>query len=345
MKKVAVVILNYNGKAYLEQFLPSVLNCTPSSVADIVVADNASTDDSLSLLKNKFPEVNIIINSSNGGYAKGYNDALSKLNHEYFLLLNSDIEVTAHWIQPLLTLLENNAEIAAAQPKILSFHNKQEFEYAGAAGGYIDKFGYPFCRGRIFNSFEEDKGQYDDKREVFWATGACLFVRRSCFIEAGKFDEDFFAHMEEIDLCWRMKNLGHKIFYCPESTIYHVGGGTLSKNNPQKTYLNFRNNLVLLFKNHASSFFSIKILLRLILDGMAGFKFIFSGDYRHCISVLRAHYYFYRHFSTILHKRQSLKMKVKVFTRSCIYNRSIVLDYFVFNRKRFSQLKNKYFYK
>ena len=252
--KVAVVILNWNGKSFLEKFLPSVFACN-SSYAEIIVADNASTDDSVSFLKSKYPQIKIIQNSSNGGFAKGYNDALKLVEAEYYVLLNSDVEVTPNWIDSVIQLMDTDKSIAACQPKIRAFDDKKSFEYAGAGGGFIDKYGYPFCRGRILDTLEEDKGQYNDVREVFWATGACLFVRSECYHKVNGFDEDFFAHMEEIDLCWRLKNLGYKIMYSPNSTVFHVGGGTLNKTSPKKTYLNFRNNLILLCKNHPPKYF------------------------------------------------------------------------------------------
>ena len=341
MQKTAVVILNWNGRTLLEKFLPSVLNY--SSSAEIIVADNASTDDSISFVKNIFPTITIIQNKSNGGYAKGYNDALADLNHEYFILLNSDVEVTANWLEPLIAMMDSDKSIAACQPKILSYQNKNQFEYAGAAGGFIDKYGFPFCRGRMFNTFENDDRQYNDVKEIFWATGACMMVRASAFNEAGKLDEDFFAHMEEIDLCWRMKNLGNKIMYCPDSTVFHVGGGTLNKINPQKTFLNFRNNLILLCKNHAPGFFILKMMMRLNLDGVAGMKFFFSGSFSHCWAVLKAHWSFYVHLGTTLRKRKEMKKRIKNYSTTAIYRRSIVHAYYLMGKKKFSDLDKKYF--
>lgn len=337
MTKVAVVILNWNGRDLLEKFLPGVLTYS-SSVAEVIVADNASTDDSVVFLQSRFPNVRIIKNVVNGGFAKGYNDALKNVDAEYYVLLNSDVEVTQGWIEPVIRLMDADNSIAACQPKLLSFHNKNQFEYAGAAGGYIDKYGYPFCRGRIFDSFENDNGQYDDTREVHWATGACLFIRSSAFHKAGGLDEDFFAHMEEIDLCWRLKNAGYKVMYCAQSTVYHVGAGTLAKNSPRKTYLNFRNNLILLCKNHAHQFFWVKLFLRMTLDGIAGLKFLFSGDADHFVAVLKAHWSFYSTFFRTLQKRNQLKKEVKQYTTSAIYNRSIVVDYFIRGKKHFGEL-------
>ena len=340
--KVAVVILNWNGKAYLEKFLPSVITHT-ISLAEVFVADNASTDDSVSFLQANFPQVKIIMNSENGGFAKGYNEALKKLTNEYFILLNSDVEVTSNWIAPVIKMMEQDKTIAACQPKIKSYQDKNLFEYAGAAGGFIDKYGYPFCRGRIFNSFEKDTGQYDNEQEIFWASGACLFVRSEIFKAAGGFDEDFFAHMEEIDLCWRIKNMGWKIMFCPHASVYHVGGGTLSKISPQKTFLNFRNNLYLLFKNHNTEYFRIKLFIRFLLDGIAGLRFIFSLQFSHFTAVIKAHYSFYQHFIPTIKKRNNLKKKIKIYTSTAVYRKSIIVDYFIRGKTLFSDLdKNKF---
>jgi GT2 family glycosyltransferase len=336
--KVAVVILNWNGKGFLEKFLPQVIACN-ASFSEIIVADNASSDDSVAFLKQHYPQVRIVQNSSNGGFAKGYNDALKHIDAEYYVLLNSDVEVTRGWIEPVIKLMDSDPDIAACQPKIRSYAHREQFEYAGAAGGFIDKYTYPFCRGRIFDSYEEDRGQYDDVREIFWATGACLFIRSSVFHKAAGFDEDFFAHMEEIDLCWRIKNLGHKIMYCPHSTVFHVGGGTLSKTSPRKTYLNFRNNLVLMCKNHDPGYFTLKLLARMVLDGVAGMKFLFSGDVKHFIAVIKAHFSFYGSFGKTMAKRRALKKNIKQFTTTAIYRRSIVMDYYLRGKKKFSELE------
>jgi GT2 family glycosyltransferase len=341
MPKTAVVILNWNGKGFLERFLPLVLIHSPSS--EVIVADNHSSDGSVDFLRNNFPGVRLIENPLNGGFAKGYNDALMKVEAEFYILLNSDVEVTAGWIEPVVELMESDKRIAACQPKLLAYNNKRQFEYAGAAGGFIDKYGYPFCRGRIFDLYEDDIGQYNDTCEIHWATGACLFVRSVAYHQAGGLDEDFFAHMEEIDLCWRLKNTGHKIMYCAESMVYHVGAGTLAKSSPRKTYLNFRNNLILLCKNHAHRFFWMKLLLRMTMDGLAGIKFLLSGDFAHFFAVLRAHKSFYDTFPVTLEKRRKLKMEVTHYSTSAIYGRSIVVDYFLRGKRRFSDLpKNKF---
>lgn len=340
--KVAVVILNWNGKELLERFLPSVVrHSSPDS--QVYIIDNASTDNSVFFLKANYPGIRIIQNSQNGGFAKGYNDGLKQIEAEYYVLLNSDVEVTGNWIAPVIKLMEEKRNIAACQPKLKDFKNKEMFEYAGAAGGFIDKYGYAFCRGRIFDTFEEDRGQYNDCREIFWATGACLFIRADLYHEAKGFDEDFYAHMEEIDLCWRLKNAGHKIMYCPDSVVYHLGGATLSKINPKKTYLNFRNNLILFFKNHSSSYFWTKVLLRMILDGIAGLKFLLGGSPAHFSAVCKAHRDFYSSFSITLEKRRQLKRTIKSYATTAIYNKSIVFDYFILGKKRFSELDHSSF--
>lgn len=341
--KVAVVILNWNGKNFLEKFLPSVFACN-SSFAEIIVADNASTDDSISFLRSKYPQVKTIQNTDNGGFAKGYNDALKLVDAEYYVLLNSDVEVTPNWLDSVVQLMDSDQSIAACQPKIKAYDNKKMFEYAGAAGGFIDKYAYPFCRGRILDTLEEDNGQYNDVREIFWATGACLFVRATCFHKVGGFDEDFFAHMEEIDLCWRFKNLGYKVMYCPDSTVFHVGGGTLNKTSPKKTYLNFRNNLILICKNHPPQYFLMKLLWRMVLDGVAGMKFLISGQFIHFNAVLKAHFNFYGNIGYTLKKRKALKAQVKNYTTSAVYLHSIVADYYIRGKKTFQEidLKNRF---
>ncbi|HEY0031229.1 MAG TPA: glycosyltransferase family 2 protein, partial [Bacteroidia bacterium] len=288
--------------------------------------------------KSNYPQLRIIQNPENGGFAKGYNDALKKVDAEYYVLLNSDVEVTPNWIDPVIALMDKDPSIAACQPKIRSFDNKTYFEYAGAAGGFIDKFGYPFCRGRILDTLEEDKGQYDDEREIFWATGACLFVRAESYQSVQGFDEDFFAHMEEIDLCWRLKNKGAKIMYCPNSTIYHVGGGTLNKTSPKKTYLNFRNNLILLCKNHPPEYFFVKIFWRMNLDGVAAFKFFFSGQFDHCWAVLKSHKSFYFTLKTTLRKRRALRKNVTQYTTTAVYLHSIIADYYIRGKRTFKEI-------
>lgn len=329
--KTAVVILNWNGKKFLEQFLPFVIK--HSADATVFVADNGSTDDSISYLQQAFPQVSIVSSPENKGFAGGYNQALKHIKADYFILLNSDVEVTEGWIKPVIDLMDSDKTIAACQPKIKMYANKHLFEYAGAAGGFIDKYGYPFCRGRIFETLEEDNGQYNDNCEVFWATGACMFVRSEVFFEAGGFDEDFFAHMEEIDLCWRMKNLGYKIMYCAGSTVYHVGGGTLQKSNPFKTYLNFRNSLMMLIKNTEGVKLFRVLFVRAVLDDLAQLKFIFSGNFKDFVAVQKAQFYVFFNFFKIRRKRKVVKENV-----SSVYNRSIVADYFLRGKKKFSDL-------
>lgn len=338
--KVAVVILNWNGVKFLEKFLPSVITYN-INYSKVILADNASTDNSIAFTEKNYPTVEIIKNSVNGGFSKGYNDALKQVDAEYYVLLNSDVEVTQGWIDNVILLMDSDPEIAACQPKIKAFADKKMFEYAGAAGGFIDKFGYPFCRGRILAHIEEDKGQYDDKREIFWATGACLFVRANCYHEVNGFDEDFFAHMEEIDLCWRLKNIGYKIMYCPDATVYHVGGGTLNKNSAKKTYLNFRNNLILICKNHPSKYILLKLFLRMFLDAIAAIKFLFAGQFIHFVAVLRAHVSFYWMLNTTLKKRKIIKRQIKEYTTTAVYLHSIVVDFYLRGKKTFKEIDFK----
>lgn len=322
--KLAIVILNWNGKKLLEQFLPSVIQ--HSKDADIYVADNASTDDSIAFIKSDYPTITVIQNKENGGYAKGYNDALKAVEADVFCLLNNDIEVTQNWLNPIINTFKEDINTAVIQPKLLDYNKKDCFEYAGAAGGFIDKYGYPYCRGRIFNTIEKDLGQYNDSTEIFWASGACLFIKSDVFKELNGFDELYFAHMEEIDLCWRAKNLGYTIKYVGSSEIYHVGGATLKNSNPKKTFLNFRNSLFTLTKN-ADGFILGKIFVRLILDGIAAMKFLIEFKPKHTLAVLKAHFSYYYHLNQVLTQRKSIKNRIKYYSRT-----SIVFDYFV-NRK------------
>lgn len=338
MPKIAVVILNFNGRRFLERFLPNVI-AHSQDVAEIIVADNASTDDSISFLKQQYPEIRLIQNPKNHGFSTGYNQALKQVDATYFVLLNSDIEVTPNWIQPVIALMETDPMIAACQPKIRSLEQPELFEYAGAGGGFIDKFGYPFCRGRLFLHLEEDHGQYDDDVEVFWASGACMFVRADLYHEHGGLDDSFFAHMEEIDFCWRMKNLGYKIMYTGKSTVFHIGGGTLPKKSSRKTYLNFRNNLSLLYKNLPHDQLFRVIFLRLILDGVASYKFLFQAGVADFFAVLRAHFYFYRKLPQLSKKRSKIHPKPV----SRIYQKNIVFEYFLLKHKKFTSLNPKDF--
>ena len=339
MKRVAVVILNYNGKKFLEEFLPNVIAHTNPELADIVVADNASTDESIDLMRQRFPQIRLIENGSNGGFATGYNLALRQIEAEYYVLLNSDIEVTPQWIEPVIALMDRDRQIAACQPKILSYYEKEKFEYAGAAGGFIDRYGYPFCRGRVFQHLEEDRGQYDDICEVFWATGACMFVRADLYLEHGGLDDSFFAHMEEIDFCWRMKNLGYKIYCCPQSKVYHIGGGTLPKSSARKTYLNFRNNLSLLYKNLPSNRVFWVLAYRILLDWVAAFKFLFGASFADFWAVTRAHVAFYKRIPAIRKLRQSCQNRPV----SQMYQRNIVFENFLKGKKKYSELDPKEF--
>ncbi|NIJ55916.1 glycosyltransferase family 2 protein [Dyadobacter arcticus] len=327
---VAIVILNYNGRHYLEKFLPNVVRYSDNH--DIWIADNASTDQSLNWITEHYPTLNIIQILENKGYAGGYNAALKQIQADYYILLNSDIEVTDNWIEPVIAFMDSDQAIAACQPKILAYDLPTHFEYAGAAGGYMDYLGYPFCRGRIFDTREEDIGQYDDVKDVFWATGACLFVRASAFHEAAGFDETFFAHMEEIDLCWRLLNLKHRITYCGRSVVYHVGGGTLHKSNPRKTFLNYRNNLVMLFKNLPKGRRWKTVLIRLILDALSSVRFMATGAWPDVVAIARAHFAFYRMIPTLV------KQTPRTTYKAPLYYRSVVWEYFVLGKHRFDQL-------
>ncbi|MGE8511648.1 MAG: glycosyltransferase family 2 protein [Chryseobacterium culicis] len=290
-KKLAVAILNWNGRNWLEKFLPGVVQFSQN--ADIYVIDNLSTDDSIEFLEKNFPTVNIIKNDENYGFAGGYNEGLKSIKNEYYCLLNSDVEVTENWTAPVLELLENNSSISAIQPKVLSYHNRNYFEFAGAAGGLIDNLGYPYCRGRVFDDLEEDKGQYNDQTEIFWASGCCFFIRSKDFWDQNGFDARFFAHQEEIDLCWRLINAGKKIYYTGKSSVYHVGGGTLNKQSAQKTYLNIRNNLSMMLKNLPFPQLIWLIFFRLCLDSVAGIYFGLKHGFPHLWAVVRAHFGFY----------------------------------------------------
>jgi GT2 family glycosyltransferase len=330
MKKIAVVILNWNGVNLLNQFLPSVIQFSPE--ATIYVADNASKDDSIDVLKRDFPTVKIILNNDNYGFAKGYNVALKFVEEPYYALVNSDVEVTENWLEPILSTFDTNNKIAIIQPKILAYNDKECFEYAGAAGGYIDKFGFPFCRGRIFETLEKDTKQYNDSVEIFWATGACFFIRKETFHKLEGFDADFFAHQEEIDLCWRAFNLGYKTIYNPETIVYHVGGATLKTDSPHKTFLNFRNSLWMLLKNLPKQKLITIIFLRLSLDGIAGIRFASQGKFKHTFAVLKAHFYFYKFFFHFFQKR-------KINQKESYYKTvSIVYQYYIKNKTFFSDL-------
>jgi GT2 family glycosyltransferase len=338
MTEAAIVILNYNGKKYLQQFLPSVIQY--SGDARIVVADNGSTDGSGDLVKNAFPSVQLIQITSNLGFCGGYNFALKQVDATYYVLLNSDVEVTKDWLQPVIELFHSDPTIAAIQPKVLAFKNRNEFEYAGAAGGLIDSLGYPFCRGRIFNIVEEDQGQYNDVVPIFWATGACHFVRASLYHQMGGLDEDYFAHMEEIDFCWRLQRAGHQIYYQGKSTVYHVGGGTLSAASPKKTYLNFRNGLSLIFKHFSTSELIWKLPLRLLLDWMAALKFLLQPSPKDALAVLKAHVAFFTNIASEWAKRRKLTKQFGNFKVKQVYPKWLVVDYFLLGRTVFNRLRS-----
>ncbi len=337
--KVSIVILNWNGKNYLQQFLPSVLQTTYAN-KEIIVADNASTDDSIEFVQKNFSSVRIISLKENYGFAKGYNEALKSVQSDYYVLLNSDVEVTVGWIEPIIELMETDKTIGAAQPKILSYNNKEMFEYAGAAGGWMDDFGYPFARGRIFDTCEKDEGQYDDSAAVFWASGAALFVRSEIFHRLNGFDNYFFAHMEEIDFCWRLQLTGSNVYACPKSKVYHVGAGTLKKDSPTKVFLNFRNNLIMLAKNlpFYQSFW--KIPFRIFLDAVSGFRFLFSGEAAYFIAILKAHLAF---INWLLFKRSEsvFPLYKNIQPKGWLF-KSIVWEYFISGKKTFAEIvKNK----
>jgi GT2 family glycosyltransferase len=332
---IAIVILNWNGRAFLEKFLPMVLSATYPN-QKIIVADNASTDDSLIFLREKYPQIRVIENPGNEGFAKGYNLALQQIESDYYVLLNSDVEVTPGWIEPIISLMEKNPSIAACQPKLLSYDNKKEFEYAGASGGWIDKFGYPFTRGRIFDDCEQDHGQYDDAIPCFWATGAAMFVRSKVYHDLGGLDEYFFAHQEEIDLCWRMQLHGYKIFVEPKSVVYHVGGGTLPKGNSKKVFLNFRNNLIMLAKNLSFSKALLIIPIRFILDALAAYRGLMKGDAGGWVAIANAHFSFIKWI--FFEKKKNIKIDKSNRQLSGVYSGSIIWQYFIKKRKTFSEI-------
>ncbi len=336
-KKVAVVILSWNGKPLLEKFLPSVIQHTSPQLCEIIVADNCSSDDSVDFVRRNYPNIRVIENIRNGGYAGGYNDALKQVDAEYFVLLNQDIEVTDNWVESVIYEMDKDKNIAAAQPKLRAYNLRSHFEYAGASGGFLDKYSYAFCRGRLFDTLEEDGGQYDDVKEIFWATGACLFVRSDAYTNAGGLDEDFFAHQEEIDLCWRMNSIGYKVICVPKSVIYHVGGGSLSYGNPRKTFLNFRNNLMMMFKNLPLFELIWKLFFRMVLDGLAAINSIVKtqklDDF---FAIIKAHLSFYYNIPSLIGKRKRVLKK----SSSKLFNQSVVWQYFVNHKKKFSELES-----
>jgi GT2 family glycosyltransferase len=335
LTKVSVVIINYNGKKYLEKFLPSILAGTYADM-ELILADNASTDDSLVFLRKQYPSVRIIELKRNHGYAGGYNEALKEVKSEYFVLLNSDVEVTPGWLESMVALMDGDKTIGACQPKILSYQNKEQFEYAGAAGGWMDCLGYPFARGRIFDICETDKGQYDDVQKIFWASGAALFVRAELFHQVKGLDTYFFAHMEEIDFCWRLQLLGYSIYVCPQSVVYHIGGGTLPKGNERKVFLNFRNNMIMLAKNLPKRQSFWKIPLRILMDFISAFKSLFAGQFVYFLAVGEAHLAFFKWLffmqkSSVFPTRRKARL-------SGWYRHSVAWKHFVEGRERFDEI-------
>lgn len=338
MTKTAVVILNWNGIGWLQKFLKTVLKFSAGPDIVIYLADNGSTDGSSNWVLENIPEIKIIRFEKNHGFAGGYNLALKQIDAEYFVLLNSDVEVTAGWLGPLVAYMDQNADVASCQPKIRSFNKKDCFEYAGAAGGYIDKYGYAFCRGRIFDKIEKDNGQYDNFTDIFWSTGACMIVRSGAWSKCRGFDDDFFAHMEEIDLCWRFHLAGFRVSYVPESIVYHVGGGALPYDSEFKTYLNFRNNLFLLYKNLPDNKLHRTIIIRKLLDGAAAAMFIFRGMPGNVKAIWKAHMDYYKSIKTLKEKRKSVRDLAISQTGSYLMNKSIVFWFYVKGKKTFSSL-------
>ena len=336
--KVSIVILNWNGRKYLQQFLPSVLSTSYDNY-EVIIADNGSTDDSISFLETNYPAIRLIRFTENYGFAKGYNEALKQVQSDYYLLLNSDVEVQANWLQPMVSLLESNKNIAACQPKILSYKNKTVFEYAGAAGGWLDKYGYPFAKGRVFDVTEEDKGQYDQTEPIFWASGAALFIRPAIFHQMKGFDEYFFAHQEEIDLCWRIQLAGHKIYSCPASIVYHVGGGTLPRGNSLKTYLNFRNNRIMMSKNLPFAKKLWVMPIRNFLDAVSAWKGLLTGDGGYFIAILRAQLAFIKWW--LFYQNKSVFPITKKGILSGYLQKNMVWQHFAKKKKHFDEIVGK----
>ena len=335
---VAIVILNWNGENYLQKFLPILIDNSLIPGVEIIVADNASTDTSLSLLKDKFPTIRTIIFDKNYGFAGGYNKALAEVEADYFVLLNSDVEVTPGWLNPMLAYMDGHEKVAACQPKILSYANRSKFEHAGAAGGYIDRFGFPFCRGRILGLAEEDKGQYNTITDIFWATGACLMIRSNLFWKAGGLDDEFFAHMEEIDLCWRLKSRGYRIVCIPESSVFHVGGGALNYESPHKTYLNFRNNLLMLYKNLPPRLLEKTMYWRFVFDYAAAFQLFITGKPKNAISVFKARRDYKNMQPVFEEKRKQNILYATSDNKQDILQKSIVLEYYLKGKKTYQAI-------
>lgn len=336
MATATTLILNYNGKKHLEKFLPGIL--LTNTDYPVIIGDNASTDDSIDFLKQSFPQVKLVEFSENYGYCGGYNRLIAEVDSDYLVIMNSDVATTANWLPPLTNYLDAHHEVAAVQPKILSEAQPEYFEYAGASGGYLDRFGYPFCRGRIFDHVEKDNGQYNDEHKVFWVSGACFVVRRSAFLEAGGFDTDFFAHMEEIDLCWRMQRLGHNIFVVPSSKVYHVGGGTLDYNNPFKTYLNYRNGLNLLIKNLPKSHLWATVLARVCFDMLSIGYYFMQGKFKQGFSVCKAHWAVLSGLSQTLQKRKQFNQSHQDKQLVKLTKLTLIWQFFVKRKAKFTEL-------
>lgn len=341
MVNTAVVILNWNGLKYLKMFLANVISNTADDGIEIYVADNGSTDGSPEWIAKNFNNIRLIRFEKNHGFASGYNLALEQIDAHYFVLLNSDIEVTGGWLKPLISYMDCNPDVASCQPKILSYNRRDYFEYAGAAGGFLDKFGYPLCRGRILSEVEKDTGQYNFQSDIFWSTGACMIVRSEVWKNCGGFDSDFFAHMEEIDLCWRFHKAGYRVSFVPHAVVYHIGGGTLSYNSPFKTYLNFRNSLFLLYKNLPDKEIKKILFLRTILDGIAAVFFLVKGQFRSSWAVLKAHIDYYRERDNLKKKRMMVKMLEKRETEGLLLNKCVVFEFYIKKRKTFNSIKSQ----
>jgi len=339
MHKTAVVILNWNGLEFLRKFLGTVVSLSSDTETAVYVSDNGSTDDSVNWISSNFPNVGLLRSDTNLGFAGGYNVALDQIEAQYYVLLNSDIEVTEGWLHSLVSFMDSNPDVASCQPKVRSYYNREYFEHAGAAGCYIDKYGYPFCRGRILYQTEKDYGQFDKQADIFWSSGACMIVRAEAWKKAGGFDSSFFAHMEEIDLCWRFSKLGYRVCYIPDSVIYHVGGGSLPYTSPFKTYLNFRNSLFMLYKNLPDNKLQRVLFIRKVLDGMAAIMFLFKGDFVNFASVWNSHIDYYRNKKELIAKRDAVKKLEIVSTPSRVMNKSIVFEFYIRGRKTFDQLK------
>lgn len=337
--KVAVVLLSYNSKHLLEQLLTGIVASVPTN-GDyrLVVVDNGSTDGTEEYLKAEFPEVTRLRIPVNKGFTNGYAESLPQLKADYYVLLSSDVEVSEGWLEPSIAIMDADPKVAIVQPKIRSFYKREEFEYAGAAGGFIDALGYPFCRGRMFYTMEEDEGQYDDTIEVFWASGACFFIRSDAYHQSGGLDDDFFAHQEEIDLCWRLKNQGYKVMACSQSEVFHMGGAIITYGSPAKTYRNYRNNLIMLVKNLPGNELVWKLPLRLLLDGLSFWKMVVDGQGKAGLSIITAHWNFFWFLPRWIRKRKEVRRKIEQRNTAGIYPRSVVFDYFAKGKKTFSSL-------